>query len=109
MTTPERVVFDCNVLFQALTSPFGPAARLLELASSRDILLFVAGFIADISSFATCVDSVPHIFDFGRDPDDAHYSLKFRFTPYPIIQSPASLRTWTGRQNRPQSLLGSRH
>lgn len=101
MTTPERVVFDCNVFFQALTSPFGPAARLLELASSRDILLFVsayaldeirdvtsrphiiakyrlettivAGFIADISSFATCVDSVPHVFDFGRDPDDAHY------------------------------------
>ena len=42
MTMPERVVFDCNVFFQALTSPFGPAARLLELASSRDILLFVS-------------------------------------------------------------------
>ena len=101
MTMPERVVFDCNVFFQALTSPFGPAARLLELASSRDILLFVsayaideirdvtsrphivakyrldasivADFIADISSFATYVDSVPHVFDFGRDTDDAHY------------------------------------
>jgi putative PIN family toxin of toxin-antitoxin system len=100
-TNPERVVFDCNVFFQALTSPAGPAARLLELASSRDILLFVsvyaideirdvtsrphivakyrleatvvANFIADISSFATYVDSVPHVFDFGRDPDDAHY------------------------------------
>jgi PIN domain len=93
-TNPERVVFDWNVFFQALTSPAGPAARLLELASSRDILLFVsvyaideirdvtsrphivakyrleativANFIADISSFATYVDSVPHVFDFGR-------------------------------------------
>ena len=100
-TNPERVVFDCNVFFQALTSPAGPAARLLELASRRDILLFVsayafdelrdvtaqphivakyrldativAAFIADISSYATFVDSIPHLFDFGRDPDDAHY------------------------------------
>ncbi len=100
-TTPARVVFDCNVFFQALTSPSGPAARLLELAANRDILLFVsaysldeiqdvtsrphivakyrldaaivADFIADITSFATCVDSIPHVFEFGRDPDDAHY------------------------------------
>lgn len=99
--TPARVVFDCNVFFQALTSPSGPAARLLELAANREILLFVSAyaldeirdvtsrphivakyrldaaivtdFIADISSFATFVDSIPHVFEFGRDPDDAHY------------------------------------
>ena len=101
MTGPERVVFDCNVFFQALTSPSGPAARLLELASSHAILLFVssyamdeirdvtsrprivakyrldaavvAKFIADINSCATFVDPIPQLFDFGRDPDDAHY------------------------------------
>lgn len=98
---PERVVFDCNVFFQALTSPAGPAARLLEFASRRKVLLFVsayaldelrdvssrphlvakfqleasvvAEFITRIEAFATFVDLVPHVFDLHRDPDDAHY------------------------------------
>jgi putative PIN family toxin of toxin-antitoxin system len=100
-TTPVRVVFDCNVFFQALTSPAGPAARLLELVATQDLALFVSAyaldelrdvsqrphlvakyrldativeeFIADVRSFATWLDPVPHVFDFGRDPDDAHY------------------------------------
>jgi putative PIN family toxin of toxin-antitoxin system len=33
MTAIERVVFDCNVYFQALISPSGPARRLIELAA----------------------------------------------------------------------------
>ena len=33
----------------------------------------VAKFIEDIRVFATFVDVVPHVFDFPRDPKDAHY------------------------------------
>lgn len=101
MTTPERVVFDCNVFFQALTSPRGPARRLLGNAASGELTLFVsaptldeladvasrprlvekyglepavvADFIAHIRSFSTFLDSIPHVFDFPRDPQDAHY------------------------------------
>lgn len=101
MTSPERVVFDCNVFFQALTSPRGPARRLLSHASSGELSLFVsaysldelrevtarpyivqkyrldaevvADFIEEVRALATCVDSVPHVFDFPRDPKDAHY------------------------------------
>lgn len=98
---PLRVVFDCNVFFQALASPTGPAAQLLELAANHDVLLFVSAyalaelrdvsgrphlvakyhldtaiveaFIAHIRSFATWLDAVPQVFDFGRDPEDVHY------------------------------------
>jgi putative PIN family toxin of toxin-antitoxin system len=99
--TSERVVFDCNVHFQALTSPQGPAAKLLVLAASGDIQLFVSEYtlneIADVAArprivakyrlnsqiaekflqelrrIATVIDVVPHVFDLPRDPDDAHY------------------------------------
>jgi putative PIN family toxin of toxin-antitoxin system len=101
MTLPERVVFDCNVFFQALTSPLGPAGRLLSYASSGIVSLYVSegafdelrgvtarpyiaqkyrlneqivsDFIREVCSFATCLDSVPHLFEFPRDPKDAHY------------------------------------
>jgi putative PIN family toxin of toxin-antitoxin system len=101
MTTPERVVFDCNVFFQALTSLRGPARRLLAGAASGELSLFisaatideladvasrphlvqkyglqsdvVAEFIAEIRSFSTFLESIPHVFDFPRDPKDAHY------------------------------------
>lgn len=101
MTSPERVVFDCNVYFQALTSPRGPARRLLSYASSGTVSLYVseyaldelrgvtarpyiiqkyrlnaaivADFINEVRALATCLDSVPHVFNFPRDPKDAHY------------------------------------
>ena len=101
MTPPERVVFDCNVYFQALTSPLGPARRLWELAIAGRIKLFVSAytldelrsvatrprilhnygfkhsaveeFIDDIRKSSTCLESIPHVFDFPRDPSDAHY------------------------------------
>jgi putative PIN family toxin of toxin-antitoxin system len=93
-TAVKRVVFDCNVYFQALTSPRGPAARLVDFALNGDISLFVskytldeladvaarpqlvakygleeavvAKFISNLRSAATCINSVPHIFDFPR-------------------------------------------
>lgn len=101
MTTPERVVFDCNVFFQALASPRGPARRLLDYAASGELQLHVSEvvlaelnnvalrpeiaakyglnativdeFVADIRFVAILVEEVPHIFDFPRDPKDAHY------------------------------------
>lgn len=101
MTAPERAVFDCNVLFPSLVSPTGPARRLLASAASGDLILFVsahvldeladvaarphlvkkfgidttvvAELIEDIKTFATLVEIVPHVFDFPRDPKDAHY------------------------------------
>lgn len=33
----------------------------------------VADFIADVRSFSTFLDAIPHVFDFPRDPKDAHY------------------------------------
>jgi putative PIN family toxin of toxin-antitoxin system len=101
MTTAKKVVFDCNVFFQALISASGPARRLLNEAArgtltlfvSADVLdeladvairphivrkyglaaEFVAEFITEVRSFATFVEEVPHVFDFPRDPKDAHY------------------------------------
>jgi putative PIN family toxin of toxin-antitoxin system len=101
MTSPERVVFDCNVYFQALISPAGPANRLLSLVFDRHASLYasafvfsevqslfsdkririkycldgakVEGFLAAVRQYAIIIEAVPHVFDFPRDPDDAHY------------------------------------
>lgn len=101
MTTPERVVFDCGVFFQALIAPGGPAGACFAAARDGRLLLFiseyvldelrdvcarphltsrfglndncVAAYIIQIEDAATMVESVPHIFDYPRDPDDEHY------------------------------------
>ncbi len=101
MTLPERAVFDCNVLLQALISSRGPAGRLLEAAKNRKLTLFFSSYVLDelrdvalrpkvqrkyhltpeyverfceeLTSHATFVAVVPHVFEFPRDPDDAHY------------------------------------
>jgi len=100
-TSVERVVFDCNVYLQALTSPTGPAARLVEFAFNGTVSLFVSAhsleevadvasrpyiaakfrldpavvtkFITSVRGVATYLDSVPRVYDFPRDPNDAHY------------------------------------
>src|SRR5438874_13686711 len=102
MNVVERVVFDCNVYFQAVISPSGPAGRCFAEALEGRLILFasqhvinefqdvclrphiasrfrltetrVDAFVAEIVNTATLIDNVPHVFDFERDPDDAHYS-----------------------------------
>ena len=101
MTLPERAVFDCNVLLQALLSSRGPAGRLLEAAKAGRLTLFISAygieelrevasrsnvqrkfrvsqqmiedFCHNLLGHATLMEIVPHVFDFPRDPDDAHY------------------------------------
>lgn len=96
-----RVVFDCNVYFQAAISPAGPARRLLQLAIDGQATLFASQYVIDelacltadirirnkyhlveeeldeffamIRRHATFVEHVPAVFQFSRDPKDAHY------------------------------------
>jgi putative PIN family toxin of toxin-antitoxin system len=101
MTEPERVVFDCNIFFQALISPAGPAGQAFDAVVDGSCLLFVSEFIFDelkditsrphltarfsltvervalflelIAAIATAVADVPAVFEFPRDPKDARY------------------------------------
>ena len=98
---PERVVFDCNVFFQAFISENGPAGRLLQAVDEKRIELYVSEYVLNelrdvlsrpklvaqfgftseraaeyaesVAEMATAVADVPHVFDFPRDPKDAHY------------------------------------
>lgn len=99
--SPVRIVFDCNVYFQAAISPQGPARRLLQLATDGHATLFASQYVVDelvsltadarirnkyhlveeeldeffatIRRHATFVEHVPAVFEFPRDPNDAHY------------------------------------
>jgi putative PIN family toxin of toxin-antitoxin system len=99
--TQDRVVFDCNVYFQALIGSTGPAAKCLEAAEKFKFLLYCSEHVleelADICSrppliqrfrftesrvkkfthkirrAATIVEDIPHVFRYPRDPDDEHY------------------------------------
>ncbi|MCI0335602.1 MAG: putative toxin-antitoxin system toxin component, PIN family [Planctomycetes bacterium] len=101
MNAIERVVFDCNVYFQAAISLHGPAAKCFAAAQEGKLLLFVSqqvidefrdvclrptlarrfalteervdAWISAIKTVAVCWESVPHVFDLQRDPEDAHY------------------------------------
>lgn len=101
MNPADRVVFDCNVLFQALIAPQGPAGAVVQAAKNRRVALFLADFVLDelrdvamrphlasrfaiteirlddyialLRQFSTLIEDVPHVFDFPRDPDDAYY------------------------------------
>ena len=100
MTARDRVVFDCNVYFQAIISPFGPAGRLFSFAAARRFDLFFSTYVlgelheltaddrirskyqltpeileeffSKLAMVAVHVESVPSVFAFPRDPDDAH-------------------------------------
>jgi putative PIN family toxin of toxin-antitoxin system len=101
MSEPDRVVFDCNVYFQSLISPAGPAGECLNAVRQGRLLLFasrqvfeelrdvclrptiaarfrltegrVDAFVSDVEKLGTFVEDIPHVFDYERDPDDAHY------------------------------------
>ncbi len=99
--TGDRVVFDCNVFFQALTSPQGPARRLFEtvaqggltlVLSERTIAEFcdvaqrpalmrkyglnpdrIATFVGEMRTWSTLIADISEQFFSPRDPSDAHY------------------------------------
>lgn len=99
--TPELVVCDCNVLFQALVSAKGPARAVVDAAAQKRVLLMlseyllrefmgvvarphlrqrfgitasgVADFVALLELSGTMIEVVPHVFDLPRDPKDAHF------------------------------------
>ena len=101
MKPPQRVVFDCNIFFQALISPAGPAGQALDAVVDGRCVLFIAEFIFDelkeitsrsqlatrfrltaerialflesITEIATALVDVPAVFEFPRDPKDARY------------------------------------
>jgi putative PIN family toxin of toxin-antitoxin system len=98
---PVSVVFDCNVYFQALISPAGPAGSCLQAAGGKQLALFLTERIlaelrdvctrpviaakfgitaARLQTYerllknrATIIDDVPHVFTYPRDPKDEHY------------------------------------
>ena len=101
MSDIERVVFDCNVYFQALISLGGPAGIAFRAAESRRVHLQtspivlaeladvcarphltskfqlteerITAFVKQVLSCAAIHHDVPELFQYDRDPDDAHY------------------------------------
>lgn len=101
MKQAPRVVYDCNVLLQALSSPDGPAGKCVDLALRGQVQLFlcaeiiaelrdVAGrprvaaklkitseraetYITSLELVATLLEGFPRPFTYERDIDDAIY------------------------------------
>ncbi len=101
MRAPLRVVFDCNVYFQALIGRSGPAARCVESATARKVSLCcseatieellvvssrdhlrarfgytaedVHSLIANIRISAEFFQSVPDRYLLAADASDSHY------------------------------------
>jgi putative PIN family toxin of toxin-antitoxin system len=96
VSAPARVVFDCNVLLQALISQRGPAGGAVQAVLEGRTLLFlsdyllaelrdvaarphlvekfalseqkVAKFVETIEGCAQKLFDIPHVFDCPRDP-----------------------------------------
>ena len=101
MNLPPIVVFDCNIFLQAMLSSRGPAAACIDLFRRGEFAVAVSPFVLaevrglpshpDLRRFASLtperverfiiellrtvkmVQDVPAVFEYRRDPDDAHY------------------------------------
>jgi uncharacterized protein len=102
VSDPPRVVFDCNVILQAVARERSVAAKCLNLTESGRIHLFVSrevlaeiedvlnrpelrahfpdlsdeivgAFLKRLRKFSTLVRSVPRKFSYPRDEDDEPY------------------------------------
>ncbi|HYO26283.1 MAG TPA: putative toxin-antitoxin system toxin component, PIN family [Lacipirellulaceae bacterium] len=101
MSATPRVVFDCNVLLQALISQYGPSFAAVDAARKGQVRLFLSEqvitelrsvavrprladkfrltdakvdkFVAGLREHSHWLTVIPHVFDFPRDPTDAHY------------------------------------
>ena len=101
MSASLRVVFDCNVFMQAIAAPGGPAGRCVELALTGQVTLYtspivlseirrvtshpklinkfrlrpdrIAALFENLPKFAVMIPTVPELWSYHRDPDDAHY------------------------------------
>ena len=98
---PPRVVFDCNIYFQAMVSAHGPAGSCLQKVREGELRLYVSDyilaeirdlpndaelvtkfgldhgkverFIGSFFGFAQYCKIVPEIYRHPLDPDDSHY------------------------------------
>lgn len=103
MSESVKVVFDCNVFLQALANPDGPAGRCVEMALSGQVSLYLSPIVLEeirrVTSYpklvakfklrservvalmdnlpkaAVIVPTVPELWCYDRDPDDAHYII----------------------------------
>jgi putative PIN family toxin of toxin-antitoxin system len=101
MNVGSKVVFDCNVFLQALSSPRGPAGRCLQLVIEGKLSLFISPLVSEelrevtsrpsvirkmrltaesvealfaaLELVAILISGFPETFVYDRDPDDAHY------------------------------------
>lgn len=102
MTSDRRLaVYDCNVLLGAILSNKGSAFQCMQLVDAGKVQLFVSPFsvqelretanhpdlkcfreltqervdvfILDLLTKATLLDNIPEVFQYPRDPEDAHY------------------------------------
>lgn len=97
----DRAIFDCNIFLQAMLSDRGPSYRCVRLAREQEFELFVSPFIlqelrrlpdhpelrrfrhltpelveqfiVDLLPRLNLTESVPEVFNYARDPKDAHY------------------------------------
>jgi putative PIN family toxin of toxin-antitoxin system len=99
MSSMVRVVFDCNVLAQAILSQRGPAHACLELARCGQIQLVwsdyviqevcelpaklptrlritqeqVLAFVNSVAEYAQHIAVIPALYELTADCDDSHY------------------------------------
>lgn len=104
MTDPARprVVFDCNVLVQAVSNANGPSGRCLQLLEQSKVEVFISrallkelravlaypsvreklrglddqrieAFVQRLAFRATLIRNVPHVFDYPRAHQDEPY------------------------------------